>query len=663
MKILLSYIVILLSLFPWIDVQAQTQLTHIPTLYVTTDNGQTATSTDVYLPGKISIKSSRASDEITNVVMGIRGRGNSTWGMPKKPYRLKLDKKAHLFGLPAKEKDWVLLANYADKTLMRNALAFKIGESVGLEFTPSVQFVDLVFNSQYYGNYMLTDQVEVGDNRVPVEKQEITHTTVPMITGGYLLEIDGFAGSEPLWFSSPRGLPITIKYPKEDEINSQQLTYITNYIRDFENVLFSSSFKNPDTGYRAWVDTTSLVNWYIACELTGNSDSFWSTFIYKKREDPKIYFGPLWDFDIAFNNDDRLGDATQKLMRKYAHAPRTWIEQIWKDEWFQKAVERRWLELLQTGLYDNLIAYIDETSTLLQTSQQLNFQKWKILDTRVYRETFLFPTYNEGVDYLKEYIRDRIAFLTGSFVIPEPEKPSDPFVAEDYYYLIMNKRSNNVIDVTDESMYPGALLMLWKPNEEDAAQRWKINSLGNGVFQLINKHSKLALTANGRENNLKQMPPSDSDDAQKWKIIPVHTGNIYGLVNVSSGYSVNNSGGGLANGTPVIEYDNNIYSEEKVNQHWYIQKIEKIDTGNQTEIKQPANAKQPVIYPTLVNRYLTIKSGQIQKVYIYDIAGRIRYSGKTNEGETRIDLSGFVPGIYMVKIDSTVVRIVVNKLK
>ncbi|GAB6011302.1 CotH kinase family protein [Viscerimonas tarda] len=660
MKKTFTSIVILFCLLLLTEAQAQSQRSNIPTLYITTDNGKAVTSKDVYQSGKITIKSSTASDEITNVVTEIRGRGNSTWNMAKKTYRLKLDKKTSLFGLPAKEKNWVLLANYADKTLMRNAVAFKISKVLGLEFTPSVQFVDLILNNEYQGNYMLTDQVEVADKRVAVEKLDTLNTTLPLISGGYLLEIDGFAASEPVWFSSPRGLKVTIKYPKDDEINSQQRTYITNYIRDFENKLFSSSYKDPASGYRALVDTTSLVNWYIACELTGNSDSFWSTYIYKKREDPKIYFGPLWDYDIAFNNDSRLGDATQKLMRSYAHAPRTWIEQMWKDEWFQKAVERQWLKLIDDGLYDTLISYIDETSTLLQASQQLNFQKWKILNTTVYREIFVFPTYKGGVDYLKKYIQERIAFLSKSFIIPEPEKPSEPFVAENFYYLIMNKRSNNVIDITNESMQPGATLMLWEPNEEDETQRWKIDSLGNGLFRIINKQSELAMTANGRQNNLKQMPPNNSDNAQKWKIIPVLTGNIYGIVNLGSGYSINNSGGSLDNGTAVIEYDNNIYSEEKTNQHWYLQKMEKIGGDPPMGIRQPEIPGQSAIYPTLINHWLTIKSSHTQKVYIYDSIGRVHYSGEISEGETVIDMSRFLPGVYIVKTASAIIRVIKN---
>jgi len=401
------------------------QQTNLPTFYLTTNNNAPINSKEIYTPGTITIKSSDATEEL-DMIMEIRGRGNSTWGMAKKPYRIKLDKKTNLLNLPAEEKSWVLLPNYADKTLIRNSVAFKISELVGLEFTPSARFVDVVLNGEYLGNYMVSDQIEVAPGRVEVEKQKKEDLELPRISGGYLLEIDGFADSEPVKFTTKKGLKIAVKYPKDDEINTQQKEYITNFTQQFENRLFASNFRDPVAGYRSLVDTTSLINWYIACELTGNSDSFWSTFIYKRRDIDKLFFGPLWDYDIAFNNDDRLGNAVKKLMRSNAHDPRTWIEQIWKDDWFKAAVNRRWKELVADHLLDSLLLHVDQTVELIDQSQTKNFQKWNILNRKVYREQYLFKTYQEGVDFLKTYLRDRVDYLTASFASTQPPDPISP---------------------------------------------------------------------------------------------------------------------------------------------------------------------------------------------------------------------------------------------
>jgi len=637
------------------------QLTNLPSLYLTTQNSKPVNSKEVYLPVKVTVKSSDVNQVVTDLAAEIRGRGNSTWNMPKKPYRLKLEQKMNFLGLPAKERNWVLLANYADKTLIRNAVAFKISEWVGLEFSPTYYFVDLFLNGKYLGNYMVTDQVEVGKNRVSVEKQEPGETEGQAITGGYLLEIDGFAASEPVWFSTGKGLRLTVKYPESGEINPQQLSYITKYLNDFEKVLFSSSFKNPSEGYRAWVDTASLVNWYIASELTGNPDAFWSTYLYKKRNNPKLFFGPMWDFDIAFNNDDRLGDATRKLMRSSAHNPRTWIEQLWKDEWFRKAVESRWLEI-RTGLYEKLETFIVNTCSEIYGSQQYNFESWIILNKKVYRETFLFQTYDQGVEYLKEYLKARIAFLNESFVTQEPELPSVPFLAEDFYYSIMNRRSNNVIEVSGDGTNPGELLSLWEPKEGKDKQLWKIEPLGDGVFRFINKHTGMAMAGNGKGINLKQVPLNLSDKTQLWKIIPVHFGNIYGIVNLSSGYSANNSNGGLNNGTPVIEYDNNIYSAEKTTQHWFIQKTEKIENRQY----KPGNllVQDPAITIFLESRSqsVIIIAKKKQTVCLFNMGGRLLKKIEVSDNsKSFIDLSTLPSGIYLVKSEDAVVRVLNTK--
>ncbi|MBR5240609.1 MAG: CotH kinase family protein [Muribaculaceae bacterium] len=396
------------------------QLTNIPTIFINTVNGVGVTSKDNYVEAYVTVRGAKnAEDNITEVLTEIKGRGNSTWGMAKKPYRLKFDKKIKFLGNEAKEKNWVLLANYADKTLLRNALAFETARNMfDFGFTPSVTFVDVVLNGKNLGNYTLTDQVEVKSKRVPVlEQEETTTLNDPEITGGYLIEVDGFADSEISWFQTNKGMKVTIKYPKDDEINSDQSYYISNYTQQMETALFSSSYTNAETGWRKYVDETSLVDWYIACELFGNSDSWWSTYMYKERGEI-FKLGPLWDFDIAFNNDDRLGDATQKLMRTYAHDPKTWIARWWQDAGFQANVKARWGELRSKGLKSFMNNYIDEAAELLDESQENNFNVWNILSSKVYRELAARGSYEAEVNFLKQYVINRISYLDGQWGLP-----------------------------------------------------------------------------------------------------------------------------------------------------------------------------------------------------------------------------------------------------
>ncbi|MDR2473094.1 MAG: CotH kinase family protein [Tannerella sp.] len=628
---------------------AQQQLTNLPAVFIQTVGGATIYDKINYIDARLTIRSSIPAHDMTDVVTGIRGRGNSTWKMPKKPYRIKLDKKARLFDANANAKSWVLLANYADKTLMRNAIAFKISELVGLDFTPTVQFVDLYLNNQYLGNYMLTDQIQEGKERVEIDEipKEPTETE---LTGGYLLEIDGF--TDETWrFTSSKNLNISIKYP-DDDITSKHYIYIRDFINKFEERLFAADFTHPDNGYRTMTDTASLINWYIASELTGNSDAFWSTYIYKKREIDKIFFGPLWDYDIAFNNDIRLGDAQKKLMRENAHLPRTWIEQMWRDPWFRQAVERRWNELVASGLEASLTSYIDATTSLLNASQQQNFSKWKIFNQRVHYEYALFGNYQQGVDFLRSYIVERIKYLNQAFFISENDRPTPPFAAENFYYIIMNRRTHNVIDVKDHSNDAGAQLHLWQPVEEVASQLWKIEPIDNTYFCFINKQSGLVLTANGLQNNLLQTERNDTDPAKKWKITPAANGGFYGIESAVEPYyySVNNSGGGYDNGTPVIVYNNRITESE--NQQWYISKRELI-TANAPTMSILAAIKWHSVGNSL---YINNLPDDAQ-VVIYNIVGQPIQSTVGNNGQAVILLPK--RGIYVLSVGNRFSRKIV----
>ncbi|RZM21810.1 MAG: hypothetical protein EOO88_31355, partial [Pedobacter sp.] len=283
----------------------------IPAVYISTTNGVGIDSKDVYVTGTVKLMSN-FREVLYDGKTEVKGRGNSTWGMAKKPYRLKLDKKAGLLGM-SESKNWVLLANYADKTLMRNELAFMLSRNSGLTFTPDSRYVEVFLNGVYQGSYLLTEQIKEGKDLIDVED------------GGYLLEQDGFAGSEPVHFYTTKNMPVTVKYPDEEEITQTQKDYIKNHFQQFENALFAANFTDPVKGYRKYFDVDSYVNYYIVNEVMGNPDAFWSTYMYKKANDEKIYTGPVWDFDIAVNNDDRLGDQVNGLMFNSAHEPKVWI--------------------------------------------------------------------------------------------------------------------------------------------------------------------------------------------------------------------------------------------------------------------------------------------------------------------------------------------------
>lgn len=651
---MIKKLLLLVFAFTVVASVAQTKLTNLPTIYISTVDGQLIMDCDTWVPATVNILSVDPTEQL-NILTEIRGRGNSTWGMDKKPYRIKLALKSNLLNLPAKEKNWVLLANYADKTLLRNAVAYKISALLGFDFTPSVRFVDLVLNNEYQGCYLVTDQIEVNSKRVSINKLDSVDITEPKISGGYLLEIDGFAEGEPVWFATDKGMKITVKSPASDVIRSSQLAYIKNYISDFENRLFSADFTDPVKGYRCKVDTMSLVNWYIACELTGNPDSFWSTYIYKKRSDDKLYFGPMWDYDIAFNNDNRLGDISQKLMRQVAFDSRVWIQRLSQDKWFLNTVLQRWKTLEGNGLSGILTNYINATSAYINQSQQLNFQKWNVLNTRVYLENYLFPTYPQGVDYLKSFIDSRIGFLNSSFATIPDVLAGEPFVPKNVYYAITNLNTKNVITVSEGSVNASTPLVMWQSLTSDDSQLWEIRPLADNLVSIINKKSGLAMAGNGK-TNLQQVQINDADDAQKWLITSIGTDNAYGIVNKKSNYAVDNSYGSAQNGNAVIEWDNQMY--QNINQQWL---MEKKGTINTASVNSQQTTLEVDLYPNPATEFVSIgfTNNQIQdfSVKVFDVAGNMKYATLERSVElgnriVTIPLLGFAQGMYFVTVSN-----------
>jgi len=383
--------------------------TEIPVLKINTNNIP-VDSKEVYVDGTLEITGNVPATFSYNGKIRIRGRGNASWDMPKKPYKLKLDKKAPLLGISS-DKTFVLLANYGDKSMMRNETAFELSRRMELAFTPKAFYVEVVLNNEYLGTYQLTEQIEVAAHKVNVEEQDKGTTTLPQIAGGYLLEVDGYADSEPAHFYTPRSMPVTIHYPDAEDITPAQTDYITNYFIDFENALFAANFADPANGYRRYFDVPSYINYYLVNEIMGNSDMNWSTYFYKKR-DGKITAGPVWDFDLSANNDRRLGNSVNKLMRDVAHQPKAWLDRLMEDATFRQAVRTRW-NAVYAAKINTLPDYITELSNKLMVTQQKNFEKWDILSTLVHQNLQAAGSYQGEVDYFKLFMQRRIAWLDG----------------------------------------------------------------------------------------------------------------------------------------------------------------------------------------------------------------------------------------------------------
>ena len=322
--------------------------------------------------------------------------------------------------MPAKEKSWTLINNYGDKTLMRNLLANDLSKRLEIPYTPAGQPVDVYLNGEYKGCYQLCDQIEVAAERVGVEKMAITTTALPDLSGGYLLEMDAYASGEVSWFTSANNqVPVTIKYPKDDEIIPAQRSYIKSHFEKMETAVASSNYTDPTTGYRQYIDVPTFIRHFLVGEFTGNTDTYWSTYIYKKKNNDKFYFGPVWDFDIAYENDYRtypINDNPEWIYASTgsaANGVRNIVNKIFTDPSFNLELKDTYAHYRSTGVITSnaLTQVVTDYATELNQSQKLNFLRWNILNTTVHLNPRTYGSYGGEVNNVKNYIQQRIIWM------------------------------------------------------------------------------------------------------------------------------------------------------------------------------------------------------------------------------------------------------------
>jgi spore coat protein CotH len=371
-----------------------TNFTGLPVLFIYTDNKEPIASKDNYVNGTIFFDGAGEFENLT-APMRIKGRGNSTWSMPKKPYRIKFDEKQSMAGFPA-NKDWVLLANYADKTSLRTEVAFNISRNTSLEYTPRTQHVEVFINDVYNGTYVLTEQLKIGKDRINVTDD------------GYLLEVDQLSRLDEgdVYFTTDRIL-LNIKDP-DVELNSERYNWIRDFVIAAENALYGVNFKDPQNGYAKYIDVGSFVDWYLVNEITKNTDAiFYSSCYMNITPGGKLKMGPVWDFDIALGNVNYNNnyDPTGFWIKNSK-----WISRLFEDPAFVELVKERYNNL-RGIILNNIIAELNQDASYLSWSMIENNNKWGTLYTYTWPNDAIWGSYNNEIQYLKTWLSQRISWL------------------------------------------------------------------------------------------------------------------------------------------------------------------------------------------------------------------------------------------------------------
>lgn len=396
--------------------------TGLPVLYLDTEVETNQITRDNYVKGTMKIVSEEYGNfsyEFKKEKEGIKGRGNSSWGMPKKGYNIKFDKKQVLFNLPESKK-WCLVANYSDKSLLRNKFASVIGTKVfNSEWNPTFVNVDVVMNGEYLGNYTFCEKNTIGSGRIDVQdisdlgKSKFSDINgdgqKDLNDGGFVLEIDARHDAD-FWFDTTKGVPFTLKDPDEVSLGIQE--HIKGIVQSAENTLYENNFKDENEGWQKHLNSSSFIDWYLTNEFAKNRDAIFSLSVYMFYSplDQKFHLGPNWDFDIGFGNDGETGCMNPEgwYIKNAA-----WISRLFEDEVFIQKVKERWNNK-KLELFYHLYTDINNLSENMKISADYNFIKWQILGTYVWPNAAGYETrktYKNEVDYLLDWCNKRFQWL------------------------------------------------------------------------------------------------------------------------------------------------------------------------------------------------------------------------------------------------------------
>lgn len=352
----------------------------------------------------------------------MKGRGQSSWWNEKKPFKLKLDENHHskVFGMPA-NRDWVLIANYNDKSLLRNVLGYKVSRIVGLTWTPRVRSCDLYINGSYEGNYLVVQHKEVAGKKVninPVTPEDVDEEAVQ---GDYYIEVE----TNDCDYRTPTlRIPIIFKDPKLSEMVSVQKSYIKGYLKTWVTAVSKDEF---DKVYEL-MDIDSFAKFWIIEELAKNIDGNFrkSTFMTKERG-KKLILYHIWDFDIAFGNCDYMHTEFRPDSNGiYGDDPEGWFvmtvdeqcksnglyQHLFRDSTFVATCKAHW-----EAVYPELCAlpgWLEAEAAVNRDSYDRNFQRWPVLGVQLWPNPWPVPAdYDGELAALKSFLTRRLEWMNG----------------------------------------------------------------------------------------------------------------------------------------------------------------------------------------------------------------------------------------------------------
>ncbi|MDA9120997.1 CotH kinase family protein [Flavobacteriales bacterium] len=611
-----------------------------------------------------------------NGLINIERRGSSSQSFPKKQYALEtqdsLDNSldVSLLGMPI-ENDWILHAPYSDKSLMRNYLTYNWWRDMGW-YTTRTKYCEVILNGDYQGVYILMEQIKWDNDRVDIEKMDGDDNQGDSLTGGYILKVDKTTGSGQFDWTShvdtfqgqPKVTRFQYDYPNRDTITQEQEDYIQQFVYDWEQSLIDSTFMEPDSGYRKYVDANSFIDFFLIQEITKNVDGYrLSTYLNKQRDSRggKLQAGPAWDFNITLGNANyceggEAGNYALDFPCNQEVIP-FWWHRMNQDSVYWNQVQCRYLEL-RSDLWSwpTINAQIDSNVAYLGQASTRNFERWDILNSYVWPNNWIGGTYDNEIDSLKLWIQQRLSWLDQNIGSPsglcESASRNDITISEINYHSAdtfdthdwfeLQNLTSDTLDISFWTLYddnefntytfpmgiyilPDSFLVVTKDELDfESFQPDITNRVGSFGWGIGNSGDHITL----RDFNNNYVLEVEFDDEAPWPTEP--DGNSHTLEKWDWATDLNDPASwhaGCPGGSPGRAFTYCVYAS--------------VDE---------AEASSFALYPNPATGHVWVDSQQPSLLSIYNVSGQKVGEQTLQVGKSKIDVSFLNSGLYLFEI-------------
>lgn len=404
----------------------------MPVLELKTETGKDVTSKETYLGATLSVRNCKKELQIDEMEIQIRGRGNNSWTYEKKSYRIKLSKSSSLLGLgKGRSKTWCLIANMCDQSLLRNYTAYQFCRMLsGFAWAPDCTSVEVYLNGEYRGVYLLCETIKADEHRVSIADDPELGTDI-----GYLLQMTVNSDESSNFSVNGYNFDVKSDLSADKKLSAAQLAYIKDYVQQCWQAVQSGDRRTIEQ----LIDLNSLVDTYIAEELTKNLDVGYDSFYLYKDRSGKLCFGPVWDFDLSFGNaNEHETEYAEGMYVCYGvcrqYHSNFWYHTLMDQNWFRALVATRWQQPAVARAVESLPELVLKTAEANIGSFSRNFDRWQIFGMIMNREPDrirALTDYNAHYRYLAQWISDRIAWL-------------DAYIGSEEYYMDSDEIRNGL---------------------------------------------------------------------------------------------------------------------------------------------------------------------------------------------------------------------------